>query len=285
MEESCYYKLHVREVLPELFLRPYIRRYYFFENKEGINRFSFHALSNGFVEILLLLDNYRILLHQEHKKVQTASFISGIMELNQISKVEVDIPDVPFRGVGILLSPLGVNRLLGSNLKALTNRVLDLRDFWSVGARWFQHNVQNNGSEAIRIDNLNHYFLKQLEVYSVDSQKIIPVLQKLEQMTGYLQVGKVATELGVSYKWLYRRFVDDLGMTPKSYLRILRFDRACYMLDHYRGINETNIAHQCGYYDQAHFLHEFKKIMRISPGEYVRRQLGRFYFNRANVFQ
>ena len=281
MEKICCDNLQVREVLPDVVLRPYIRKYYLFENEKGKTHFSFHPLPNGFVEIFLLLDDRRILLHQDHKKVWTTGIISGVMELEHALEIQVEITGNHFSGIWILLTPMGVNRLLRSSLKTLTNRTLDLKDHWPQGARWLRKHVQSNGSEVSRIHNLDHYFMLQLKEAPVCSQRLVPVLEEMERISAYLSVSKLAQKIGVSYKWLYRKFVDDLGMTPKAYLRIIRFDRACFMLDRYRDINETDIAHQCGYYDQAHFIHEFKKIMKISPHEYVRKRKERFYYHRA----
>jgi AraC-like DNA-binding protein len=281
MEELYCYKLHVKEVLPDVALRPYIRKYYFFENEQGMTHFTFYALPNGYVEIFLLLDNHRILLQQDQKKLWTTSFISGVMELEKALKVQVEITGNHFSGIWIVFTPVGVNRLLGSNLKTLTNRTLNLKDYWGKGARWLRKHVQNNANEVARVHNLNHYFMLQLKGRPVYSQKLALVLEEMEGIPANLSVGSVAREVGVSYKWLYRKFVDDLGLTPKAYLRIIRFDRACYMLDRYRDINETDIAHQCGYYDQAHFIHEFKKIMKMSPREYLRKRKERFYYHRA----
>jgi AraC-like DNA-binding protein len=281
MEKDGFYKLHVREILPDVLLRPYIRKYYFFESERKMSRFAFHALPNGYVEIFLLLDHHPIVLHQGHRSVETISFISGIMELERALEIQFEHPGNTFRGIWILLTPVGVNRLLGSSLKALTNKTLDLKDYWPEAARWLRKHVQSNGSDPVILQNLDHYFRQRLKSFAGYSQGLIAFLNQIEQMSGCLSVTKLAREIGVPYKKLYRKFVNELGMSPKAYLRIIRFDRACFMLDRYRDINETDIAHQCGYYDQAHFIHEFKKIMNMSPLEYIRCQQERFYYHRA----
>jgi len=282
MEQAYYDHMHVREISPSSALKPYIRNYYLFENEgQALTNLSYCAFPNGMVEIFLLLAPHKILLHQDHHMAQTTSFISGIIELDQALKVNMELPPKYFKGISIFFTPLGVNRLLGYGLNTLTNQVFDLKSHWRAGAKWLLYHVQHEDNESFQIQSLNHYFQLQLNVHSVFVQKIIPILNKMEQSAGYLSVGEVAREMGVSYKWLYRIFVDELGITPKAYQRIIRFDRACLMLDRYRDSNETDIAHQCGYYDQAHFIHEFKKIMKLSPREYMRKRQGRFYYRRA----
>jgi AraC-like DNA-binding protein len=103
-------------------------------------------------------------------------------------------------------------------------------------------------------------------------------------MTGLLSVGRLARELQMSYKSLYRLFVDEMGMSPKMYLKIVRFNRACYLLDYESKPNVNEIVYECGYHDQPHFIHEFKSIMKESPKHYLQPDRGKFYFDRPYAF-
>ncbi|HEY0021855.1 MAG TPA: helix-turn-helix transcriptional regulator [Longimicrobium sp.] len=76
----------------------------------------------------------------------------------------------------------------------------------------------------------------------------------------------VAKSLYVSERHLRRLFLDRVGVSPSSYLRLSRFVRAMHLLEG-RG-SLTRVAHAAGYYDQAHFCRDFKVLGGITPSQY-----------------
>jgi|GEM_PF-1249699 len=283
MEKHRHHNLQVKEVFPGPPLRPYIRKYYLFDDERdgSLNGdHAFYALPNGLVEMLLLFDGKQVIVHQEGRAVGLSGFIAGIQELDQSVNMYYKLNDRHYSGIGILFTHDGVNKLLGCCLYELTNRIHGLQGILQGGADWLRDHVQNGGNADLRLKRLDDFFMCRLNASGIATQRIIPLLGALEQMNGPLSVDKTAAHLGLSYKTLYRMFTAGLGMSPKAYLKILRFDRACRMLDQYSNINETDIVHHCGYYDQAHFIHEFKKVMKVSPREYMRYSQGKAYFNR-----
>ena len=58
-------------------------------------------------------------------------------------------------------------------------------------------------------------------------------------------------------------------MTPKHLTRLARFLRACRRLRHAPGARLTRLAHDAGFYDQAHFIHEFRTFSGMTPGEFA----------------
>jgi AraC-like DNA-binding protein len=76
----------------------------------------------------------------------------------------------------------------------------------------------------------------------------------------------LAKSLYVSERHLRRLFLDRVGVSPSSYLRLSRFVRSMHLLDG-RG-SLTDVAHGAGYYDQAHFCRDFKVLGGITPSQY-----------------
>jgi AraC-like DNA-binding protein len=74
--------------------------------------------------------------------------------------------------------------------------------------------------------------------------------------------------VGMSAKRFIERFKKDVGMTPKHYCRIRRFQRALAHAHRGRHIDWTTVALDCGYFDQAHFIHDFRSFAGITPTGY-----------------
>jgi AraC-like DNA-binding protein len=81
-------------------------------------------------------------------------------------------------------------------------------------------------------------------------------------------IAPIADRIGLSPKRLVERFKIAVGIPPKRYCRILRFQRALECAERGRRVDWTQIAADCGYFDQAHFIHDFRSFAGITPTGY-----------------
>jgi AraC-like DNA-binding protein len=81
-------------------------------------------------------------------------------------------------------------------------------------------------------------------------------------------IADVADKIGLSTRRLVERFKTAVGLAPKRYCRILRFQRALAWAERGRQVDWTRIAMDCGYFDQAHFIHDFRSFAGITPTGY-----------------
>ena len=84
---------------------------------------------------------------------------------------------------------------------------------------------------------------------------------------GTTPVGALAAELGWSRRHLGARFRDEVGVAPKTYARLVRFERAAALLARPEP-DLAEVALGCGYYDQAHFNREFRALAGVAPGRF-----------------
>ncbi len=87
------------------------------------------------------------------------------------------------------------------------------------------------------------------------------------QRRGLVRVPELARHVGVSPRQLERVFAERVGVTPKNYLRVMRFQEVLRTLR--GGVRSTawaEVATSHGYYDQAHFIRDFKMFVGVTPG-------------------
>ena len=75
--------------------------------------------------------------------------------------------------------------------------------------------------------------------------------------------------IGLSAKRFIERFKIEVGLTPKRYCRVRRFQRALALANRGRRVDWTGVALDCGYFDQAHFIHDFRSFAGLTPTEYL----------------
>lgn len=94
---------------------------------------------------------------------------------------------------------------------------------------------------------------------------------------GALSIESLATLTGVARRQLERRFQSDVGLSPKSFARLLRVNRAARLV--LSDVSLADVAAACGYFDQAHMSHDFRRLIQRSPHEWQRMAgtLGSFF--------
>jgi AraC-like DNA-binding protein len=93
-------------------------------------------------------------------------------------------------------------------------------------------------------------------------------------------IDEIANNQKCTDRTVQRLFKAYVGILPKDYLKIIRFNNACKLLSQYPDIDWFDIVYSCGYYDQMHFIHEFKSIMNCPPLKFLEKCEGKFYFFR-----
>jgi AraC-like DNA-binding protein len=81
-------------------------------------------------------------------------------------------------------------------------------------------------------------------------------------------IAAVTDAIGLSAKRFIERFKFEVGLTPKRYCRIRRFQRALALSHRGRHVDWTRVALDCGYFDQAHFIHDFRSFAGLTPTGY-----------------
>lgn len=85
-----------------------------------------------------------------------------------------------------------------------------------------------------------------------------------------MSIGQICDDFHISARTLQRKFLDEIGMSPKEYLQITRLNHALKLLISNQYKNLTELSYLSGYYDQSHYIRDIRKMFGISPGNLKR---------------
>jgi AraC-like DNA-binding protein len=100
---------------------------------------------------------------------------------------------------------------------------------------------------------------------------IVKSATAIECQDGNLSVAELASQAGLGVRQFERRFRREIGVAPKLYSRIVRFEAALRHKSNDPARRWTDIAHALGYHDQMHMLHDFHSLSGDTPGAIVQR--------------
>ena len=167
-------------------------------------------------------------------------------------------------GVAIQLTPLGCRALFGMPARALWNISSELEDIVGGAATELWERIQ-------LADGWDQRFAICDDVFSrlVGDDELEPALRRswllLVGSAGTASVAQLAGTIGWTRQHFARRFADEFGLSPKLAARVVRFDRAQRMLANPL-LRIAQVAHACGYYDQAHLTRECTEFAGVPPG-------------------
>jgi len=81
--------------------------------------------------------------------------------------------------------------------------------------------------------------------------------------------GGTAADTGFSRRWLSQRFKEQIGVSPKAYARLLRFQRVVQQVAAGQRIEWADVAADLGFADQAHLTHEFRRFSGLTPAAFL----------------
>jgi AraC-like DNA-binding protein len=99
-------------------------------------------------------------------------------------------------------------------------------------------------------------------------QRINHAIELIRQTRGAVSIDYLASETCLGRKQFERLFSRMVGSTPKQYLKTVRMQLSLYLKSRNDFLNITDLAYESGYYDQAHFINEFKALTGLTPKRY-----------------
>jgi AraC-like DNA-binding protein len=173
------------------------------------------------------------------------------------------------RGVVVELTPLGARALFGCPLENITTSSVGLDDLLSVRARRLAERLWEAQDWAERFRVLDFWLTEwMLDCPGLPTQ-VQGTWREITRSSGRARVGDLAERAGWTRQHLTGRFREQVGLSPKTLSRIIRFHRAIRLGARPDPPRWADVAAACGYADQAHLNVDFRALAGCSPTELV----------------
>ncbi len=168
-----------------------------------------------------------------------------------------------FCNIGVYFQPTALKSVFGIDSDELTNQHVDINDLIKTN---ITDRLSNTTTSDQRIKLLSSFLIQQAKQREIQSEKV-------NFAAGHLQKGvslpDIQAELNISERSLERYFKRHVGISPKLYARINRFQSSLGSLRNANFETLTDIAYQSNYFDQSHFIRDFKEFAGTSPKHYI----------------
>ncbi len=257
-----------REYNPSPPLSPYIKSFILIEDEEGALRDqTMNVYPSGHLEMIISFGDRVIFTSDNYLLKSAAGYLQGqILEpVNYRSLGKLYILSIIFR-------PYGIYRFLDIPQMEFNGRRIDLGLIMGHEGRELIDRLCDEPSRNGKVALADRFFRALLMKKPVRSPCIARASSFIDRFQGDISLGGICDCLNVNIKTLERDFRRIVGIMPKELSRILRFNRAFNAINsgEYRDLHD--LVFECGYYDQAHFINEFKRFTSLTPSAFINKR-------------
>jgi AraC-like DNA-binding protein len=200
--------------------------------------------------------------------VEAAEYADGCVVSTPTRAWDFNYP-IPSRSVGVHFKPWGLAPFLPMAAVELCDRPATIEQVWG---RPTIAELRDQLAGAAEPDQmltlLEEALMRQLrEIHGLDLVRHASAA--IAATAGTVPIGDLIAAGGVSSTYLARGFKEIIGVTPKRLARAHRFSTTVLAIDPAEPIDWADLAARAGYFDQAHFAHEFREFTGFTPTRYI----------------
>lgn len=169
--------------------------------------------------------------------------------------------------------PAGLQPFITFDVDSFTGRTLSVAEIWGDEGRRLEKEMAACNSYEQQIALLEAFLLNKRNALKIDNAPVEYCVDAILENVGNVSIEQLAGELSISKRQLERRFTAAVGISPKLLARIIRFQNILQLIENKELKNFTTVAYEGGFYDQAHFIKDFKDFTGLNPKQYFSENL------------
>jgi AraC-like DNA-binding protein len=271
----------ISSLRPAPALRPFVKFYYQVDatlDAAGIHQ-PVPARSPEILEFMFATHYVVERLHHGTRQESCASALVGAQTRRRVNlclRGRVDAFTIAFR-------PGGIAALFGVPSQELTDLDFDACDVLGGAIDSLRGELGEQSGIAERAQIVDRFLCARLTDFN-HASAAITAAQLIHRCNGSIQIAQLAGEAGLGIRQFERRFRQEIGVAPKLYARIVRFEAALRLKSAQPGRRWSDIAYSLGYFDQMHMIHDFRRLSDETPTTIVD-QLDMFVLPEVNSRQ
>lgn len=223
-----------------------------------------HVLPAVYIDMIFPIEKW--IGTDGYDSVRTEPFLSPI--LHTARKV---VFSRNCRLFGIRFDPVYVTGLYEGAPKELDQGANDFASFITkpLAHEMLEAIYETNDFES-RTRKVNQFIRERCELKADTGKSVCTVTLEYIRSNPHSKVKDLSRLTGYSSRWIERLFNENIGCTPQEIIRITRFNRFVALLKTDNSSSLTSLAFECGYYDQSHLIHDFRRFSPSCPSEFQR---------------
>ncbi|WP_373227680.1 AraC family transcriptional regulator [Parabacteroides merdae] len=227
---------------PSPILSQYIKYYWVLKTDE-VEPVTVQTILSGCIHLVFHRGEN---LNIQSKGLQPKNFIRGQFSTygSLISEGNIDM-------IAVIFHPLGLSPFVRCSMSELYNHYIDVEDLEDIELNHLKRNISAEPAVETYIRLIERFFMQRLVDADYNYQRTQHAICQIINQP-QIDVNTLAESTCLGYRQFKRVFSNYVGMSPKEYYRVVRFQRVLYLLQNHPGMELVDLAYSCGFYDSSH---------------------------------
>jgi len=225
-------------------------------------------LPNGEPSIIFNLRDTSIRIYDAQDLTRYASYGSSVLSGARSNCFVIDTEQQE-RVIGIQFKPGGAFPFFRTPAWEAENTSVDLDYLWRGGASEIREQLLASSTVGAMFAALERFLFERLVRPPELHPAVTYALTQFLCSAHTARVAEVTDRIGLSQRRFIELFKGQVGLPPKVFCRVRRFQQVLQTVHQARSVDWAQVALECGYYDQSHFIHDFRSFSGLSPQSYL----------------
>lgn len=250
---------------PSKLLSPFVKQYWAIDsNIEAENEYVHRIIPHGLME-LMFYQKSRPCIEKEGK-----SFSENIVLTGQ----QADFYDMRIQNslsiFSVTFKPHGPMMFFNLPLHEICNQNIPLRYLCKQNIEDVENKINQVNSFEEKTQIVESFLTELLfrNYNKFEIGRIKSTVDKINEAKAEISIEDLSSHACLSKKQFERTFMKYVGISPKRFLKIVRFQHSLYLWQKTDKMRLTDLAYECGYFDQSHMIADFKKLSGMTPKKF-----------------
>jgi len=225
-------------------------------------------LPDGSMELVINLREEKVRMYDRQNIGQCQTFPGSIVIGAQSEFFVIDTAEQA-AVIGVHFKPGGAFPFFKLPAGELHNEYVALETLWGRDAKDLRERLLEAPTADAKFGVLEQYLWKRVAKPLERHPAVGFALREFQGAAGARTVADVSGQIGFSARHFIQVFADEVGMTPKLFCRVQRFQETVRRIGMGQRVGWAGMALDCGYFDQAHFIHDFRAFSGLNPSAYA----------------
>ena len=249
-------------------LQYYIERYSLLEfYREALSAHWERCIPDGFIKIFFYEKPLKGIYKNEKGTILSWNEGVGGHPVDQNSFIK--LPSCDWKFFWVSFKPAQFYQLFKIPITEINNGICPLECFLGKDGLELKEKIFEAPDFTSVVQQFDTFFSKLIAKKNLKPSSMITIQNSIFSSNGNMEVGKIAQTERISIRTLQRKFQEEIGVSPKHFARIIRFNHILRLIR--KDSNNPDwqgIIDECGYFDHSHFIHDVKSVTGDKPSDY-----------------
>lgn len=251
-------------IQPSKELSRFVKHYWILESIPT-SSYVHRIIPNGLTELIFYLSSKPKIIKND-KKLSDNILVNGQRD----SYFDIEISE-KLSLFSVYFLPHGLSMFLDLPMNEVFNQSIPLRFLFRNDVAQLEDEMLKAKTTIEKVTIMERFLMKKLCLKKeYEYKRMTHGIDIINRSKGIIKIKELASELCLSRRQFERTFLSSIGLSPKQFLKIVRFQNAIQNKKEHSNTSLTRLAVNCGYYDQSHMIEDFQYFSGLSPKKYFR---------------